>query len=50
VSSGITYKAAERLMKNPSALRKAVEAAIQKIGPQTAAAMLSQAQNVPVEE
>jgi len=50
VSSGLTYKAAERLMQNPSALRKAVEAAIQKIGPQTAAAMLSQAQNIPVEE
>jgi hypothetical protein len=50
VSSGLTYKAAERLMQNPSALRKAVEAAIQKIGPQTAAAMLSQAQNVPVEQ
>jgi hypothetical protein len=50
VSSGLTYKAAERLMKNPSALRKAVESAIQKIGPTTAAAMLSQAQNVPEEQ
>jgi hypothetical protein len=50
VSSGLTYKAAERLMKNPSALRKAVESAIQKIGPQTASAMLYQAQNVPEEQ
>lgn len=49
VSSGITYKAAERLMQNPSALRKAVEKAIQKIGPAAAASLLSQTQNIPTE-
>lgn len=44
VSSGISYKVAERLMKNPSALRKSIEKAIQKIGPQAAAAFLADAQ------
>lgn len=43
VSSGMTYKAAERLMQNPSALRKAVEEAIQKIGPQAAAGFMAEA-------
>jgi hypothetical protein len=49
VSSGITYKAAERLMQNPSALRKAVERAIQKVGPGAAASLLSQAQTAEAE-
>jgi DNA uptake protein ComE-like DNA-binding protein len=31
-------------MKNPSATRKAVEAAIQKIGPQTATAIIANAE------
>lgn len=43
VSSGLTYKAAERLMQNPSALRKAVEAAVQKVGPATAAGFIAEA-------
>ena len=43
VSSGMTYKAAERLMQNPSALRKAVEAAVQKVGPATAAGFIAEA-------
>ena len=43
VSSGLTYKAAERLMQNPSALRKAVEAAVQKVGPAAAAGFIAEA-------
>jgi hypothetical protein len=50
VSSGLTYKAAERLMKNPSALRKAMESAIQKIGPQATASFLAEAQRAPLAE
>ena len=44
IASGISYKSAQALMKNPSATRKAVEAAIQKIGPQTATAIISNAE------
>jgi hypothetical protein len=43
ISSGLTYKAAERLMQNPSALRKAVEAAVQKVGPAAAAGFIAEA-------
>lgn len=50
VSSGITYKGAERLMQNPSALRKAVEAAIQKIGPTAAAGFLAEVQRETEEQ
>lgn len=50
VSSGISYKMAERLMKNPSALRKAVEKAIQKIGPQATASFLADAQREQPEQ
>lgn len=50
VSSGISYKVAERLMKNPSALRKAMEKAIQKIGPQATAAFLAEAKRGPIEQ
>jgi hypothetical protein len=44
IASGISYKSAQALMKNPSATRKAVEAAIQKIGPQTATAIIANAE------
>lgn len=50
VASGMSYTAAQALMKNPSALRKAVEAAIQKIGPSTAAAIAAQSNNTPEEQ
>jgi hypothetical protein len=36
VASGISYKAAEQLMKNPSAARIAVQRAVEKLGPQVA--------------
>jgi len=41
VASGISYKAAQQLMKNPSAARIAVQRAIEKIGPQAAGAIAS---------
>ena len=40
VAAGISYKSAQQLMKEPSKARKAVEAAIQKIGPRTAGAIM----------
>jgi hypothetical protein len=40
VAAGFSYKAAQQLMKEPSKARKAVEAAIQKIGPRTAGAIM----------
>lgn len=40
IASGISYKTAQQLMKEPSKARKAVEAAIQKIGPRAAGAIL----------
>lgn len=44
VASGIAYPTASALMKNPSALRKAVDQAVQKLGPTTVNAILQQAQ------
>ena len=41
VASGVTYKTAQALMKNPGAIRIAVQKAIQKLGPQTAAAIVA---------
>ena len=39
VASGVSYKAAEQLMKNPSAARIAVQRAVEKLGPQVAGAI-----------
>ena len=53
LASGLSYKAAERLMKNPSAMRKAVEKAVQKVGPTVAASLIQQAaieNGIPEEE
>jgi len=47
IAGGLSYGAAQALMKNPSALRKAMEQAIQKIGPATAAAIMAQSGNTP---
>lgn len=41
VASGITYKTAQQLMKNPSAARAAFQRAIDKLGPQAAAAIIA---------
>jgi hypothetical protein len=41
VASGISYGAAAKLMKNPSAARVAVEQAIQRLGPQAAGAIMA---------
>jgi hypothetical protein len=40
-ASGISYAAAQKLMKNPSATRVAVEQAIQRLGPQAAGAIIA---------
>lgn len=47
VASGISYKAAEQLMKNPSAARAAIEQAIQKIGPQAVASIMAREEKKP---
>ena len=41
VASGLSYKAAEQLMKNPSAARAAFQKAVDKLGPQAAGAIIA---------
>jgi hypothetical protein len=41
VASGLSYKAAQQLMKNPSATRTAVQRAIEKLGPQAVGAIVA---------
>lgn len=41
VASGISYKAAQQLMKNPSATRVAVQRAIEKLGPSAVGAIVA---------
>jgi hypothetical protein len=53
LASGLSYKAATRLMSNPSAMRVAIEKAVQKVGPSVAASLITQAaleNGVPQEE
>jgi hypothetical protein len=48
-ASGVSYKTAQQLMKEPSKARKAVSEAIQKIGPRAAGAILFAQQQQPAE-
>lgn len=41
IASGISYKSAEQLMKNPSAARAALQKAIDKLGPQAVGAIVA---------
>lgn len=45
VASGISYKTAEQIMKNPSATRLAVQRAIEKLGPQAVGAIVAREEN-----
>jgi len=47
VASGVSYKTAQALMKNPGATRIAVEKAIQKLGPQAVGAVLAREEAKP---
>jgi hypothetical protein len=47
VASGLSYKAAEQLLKNPSAARVVMEQAIQKLGPQTVSSILAREERKP---
>lgn len=49
VASGFSYKAAEKLMKNPSAARVALEQAIQKIGPSAVGAIMAREELKPAQ-